>query len=62
MQVRGSLLAVLTVANPVPDRRVSINLWNIVADVRCLVYALLGALGQQDEPIEVEWPPHEVLG
>jgi hypothetical protein len=62
MQVRGSLEATLSVSNPSAARRgVSTNLWNIIADVDCLVWALLGAMGQQDELIEAEWPAHESL-
>ena len=62
MQVRGSLLATLSIANPTAARRgIPTNLWDIIADVRCLVGALLRSLGQQEEVIGVEWPTHESL-
>jgi hypothetical protein len=62
MQVRGSLQATLSIDNPTAARRgVSTNLWNIIADVKSLTGALLGALGQQTEPINVDWPTHESL-
>jgi hypothetical protein len=62
MQVSGSLEATLSIKNPTAARRgVSTNLWNVIADVRFIVDALVGSLGQQDLPIEVDWPAHESL-
>jgi hypothetical protein len=63
VKVSGDFIAYLIVSNPVPDRlRETINMWNVIADIKCLVVTLLGSLGQQSEPVEVEWPPHGWLG
>jgi len=62
MQVRGSLEATLSIENPTAARRgVSMNLFSVIADVKVIVIALLGALGQQTETIGVEWPVHRSL-
>ena len=57
-QVRESISATVSIRNPTAaGRGVSLNLWDLIADVRVLVDALLHAL-DQDRPILVNWPTH----
>jgi hypothetical protein len=59
MQVRRSVSATVSIKNPTAaGRGVSLNLWDLIADVRALVKALLSAIGRQASPIQVEWPTH----
>ena len=59
IQVRGSVSATVSIKNPTAaGRGVSLNLWDLIADVMVLVSALLDALGKQDNLIQVKWPIH----